>query len=367
MIDWPVEELLGKPQHAILHHSRPDGSPYPRDLCPIYAALQDGAVHNVEDEVFWRKDGTSFPVEYVSTPMIERGQVVGAVVVFRDISRRRAMERQLAENVESLEATQGELTTALDALLSTEDLALAGHRMGAAARELRAAVRKLGAGAPGDDGAPPGRSRALPQTPGDDGAPLGRSRALPQTPGDDGAPPGRSRALPQTPGDDGAPPGRSRALPQTPGSADAARDLAALETMLAALAYLSSEPAPAPAPELAVGAAVAAALGEATTAPAAGLVAVDPALRAAGSERDLRELVRLLVACVGGPALVRVGDDEGVPVVSVRGRRKPFVGADKLSYLFARRLAGRNLGALEVRHEADAHVTFLLRLAPPGQ
>ncbi len=52
---------------------------------------------------------------------------------------------------------------------------------------------------PGNDGAPPGRSRALPQTPGNDGAPPGRSRALPQTPGDDGAPPGRSRALPQTP------------------------------------------------------------------------------------------------------------------------------------------------------------------------
>ena len=79
MIDWPVEELVGKSMHKVLHHSHSDGSVYPREACAIYAAFQDGSTRRVTDEVFWRKDGTSFPVEYISTPMRdEAGQLVGA-------------------------------------------------------------------------------------------------------------------------------------------------------------------------------------------------------------------------------------------------------------------------------------------------
>jgi len=95
MIGCDAAELVGKPQHEILHHSRPDGSLYPREHCPIYAALRDGAVHHDDGEVFWRKDGTSFPVEYVSTPIREGGQLAGAVVVFRDISERKRAEERL--------------------------------------------------------------------------------------------------------------------------------------------------------------------------------------------------------------------------------------------------------------------------------
>ena len=106
LIGWPVEELIGKPQHAILHHTRADGTPYPHEECPIYAALSDGAVHHVDDEVFWRKDGTSFPVEYVSTPIRdEDGEVTGAVVVFKNISDRKRTEGELAEKTVVLETT----------------------------------------------------------------------------------------------------------------------------------------------------------------------------------------------------------------------------------------------------------------------
>ncbi|MEL6381933.1 MAG: ATP-binding protein [Cyanobacteria bacterium J06626_18] len=104
MIGWPVEELIGKSMHAVLHHSHPDGSHYPREACPIYAAFQDGSVRRVTDEVFWRKDGTSFPVEYISTPMHdEAGQLVGAVVTFRDITQRRWAEAVLQRTNEELE------------------------------------------------------------------------------------------------------------------------------------------------------------------------------------------------------------------------------------------------------------------------
>ena len=89
LLGWDAKELRGAPMHSMLHHSRPDGSPYPREECPIYAAFKDGKVHRVEDEVFWRKDGTSFPVEYTSTPIWEDDTLVGAVVVFRDLSRLR--------------------------------------------------------------------------------------------------------------------------------------------------------------------------------------------------------------------------------------------------------------------------------------
>ncbi|RZM82178.1 PAS domain-containing sensor histidine kinase [Leptolyngbya iicbica] len=104
MIDWPVEELIGKSMHAVLHHSHVDGSHYQREDCPIYQAFQDGSTRRVANEVFWRKDGTSFPVEYISTPMHdEDGQLVGAVVTFRDITKRRWAEAILQRTNEELE------------------------------------------------------------------------------------------------------------------------------------------------------------------------------------------------------------------------------------------------------------------------
>ena len=99
MIGWDPDELIGKSQHKILHHSRADGSHYPNTECPIYAAFKDGKVHVVKDEVFWRKDGSSFPVEYVSTPIFEKEKLVGAVVVFRDVTKEREAEYALRERI----------------------------------------------------------------------------------------------------------------------------------------------------------------------------------------------------------------------------------------------------------------------------
>jgi PAS domain S-box-containing protein len=95
MLGWDAAELPGRTPHDVLHHTRPDGSAYPREECPIHAAFTDGQVHRVDSEVFWRKDGSSFPVEYTSTPIRDNGRVVGAVVTFRDVTERRRSEEAL--------------------------------------------------------------------------------------------------------------------------------------------------------------------------------------------------------------------------------------------------------------------------------
>ncbi len=98
MTGWSVEETLGEAGHAQHHHTKADGSPYPHQECPIYAALKDGEVHHqVCNEVFWRKDGTSFPVYYSSTPIIDEGDIVGAVVVFQDVTDIKESEAKLKQ------------------------------------------------------------------------------------------------------------------------------------------------------------------------------------------------------------------------------------------------------------------------------
>jgi len=94
ILGWNPEAIVGKKAHDVHHHSHPDGSPYPRSECPIYAALKDGEVHRVDNEVFWHSNGSAVPVEYTCTPIRQDGKLNGAVVVFRDISERKGIERQ---------------------------------------------------------------------------------------------------------------------------------------------------------------------------------------------------------------------------------------------------------------------------------
>ena len=94
MLGYEIEELLGKHSHSIWHHTKPDGSPYPEQECPIHASLKDGIIYHVSDEMFWRKDGTSFPVIYSSNPIIDNSKIIGAVVTFTDITERKGAEEE---------------------------------------------------------------------------------------------------------------------------------------------------------------------------------------------------------------------------------------------------------------------------------
>ncbi len=86
MTGWRIDEFIGKSHHKLVHHSHADGKPHDAEDCLITQAYIDGIVHFSSDDVFWTKDGSSFPVEYVSTPIIDNKKIQGAVVVFRDRS-----------------------------------------------------------------------------------------------------------------------------------------------------------------------------------------------------------------------------------------------------------------------------------------
>jgi PAS domain S-box-containing protein len=81
--------------HAVMHHTRPDGTSYPEQECEIYVAVREGKASHVTDEVLWRADGTSFPAEYWSYPVRHNGRVVGSVVTFFDITQRKKSEEAL--------------------------------------------------------------------------------------------------------------------------------------------------------------------------------------------------------------------------------------------------------------------------------
>ncbi len=114
---WTDSDVIGRRIHELHHHTKPTGDPYPDHECPIYAALRDGEVHHVTDEIFWRKDGSSFPVHYTSTPIFDDGAIVGAVVVFQDVSTLKRAEQSVARlqrQNELLLAAAGEGICGLD-------------------------------------------------------------------------------------------------------------------------------------------------------------------------------------------------------------------------------------------------------------
>ncbi|RSC30187.1 MULTISPECIES: sigma 54-interacting transcriptional regulator [Acinetobacter] len=109
MLGLESDAVLGKNIHKIHHHTHETGEHYPVEECPIYAAVQDGIVHEGIQEVFWRRDGSYFPVEFTSTPIIRDSEIIGAVVVFRDITDRLNTEKQLTHALNELQDLKSRL------------------------------------------------------------------------------------------------------------------------------------------------------------------------------------------------------------------------------------------------------------------
>jgi PAS domain S-box-containing protein len=97
-------DLLGKNMHDLAHHTKPDGRPYPVEDCSIFDAFRKGTETHVDDEVFWRRNGTNFPVEYWSRPIHRGEHSIGSVVTFIDITERKAAELALRSAKEGAEA-----------------------------------------------------------------------------------------------------------------------------------------------------------------------------------------------------------------------------------------------------------------------
>ncbi|MFH1217100.1 MAG: PAS domain S-box protein [Pseudomonadota bacterium] len=111
MTGFTEKEMLGKNQHELLHHTRVDGSCYPVKECPVHTTMHTRKPHFITDEVFWKKDGSSFPVEYIATPVVEEGRIIGSVVLFSDITHRKLLEKQLL-HAQKMEAV-GRLTSGI--------------------------------------------------------------------------------------------------------------------------------------------------------------------------------------------------------------------------------------------------------------
>lgn len=109
MLGWKAGDMIGRNIHTLIHHSHIDGCCYPAHECHIFAAFRDGKVRHVDNEVFWRKDGKAIPVEYTSTPIMEEGRIVGAVVIFRDISERRQAEERLRAALDEVQTLKRRL------------------------------------------------------------------------------------------------------------------------------------------------------------------------------------------------------------------------------------------------------------------
>ena len=102
ILGYTTEELLDKPHHQLVHHSHRDGSPYSENECPITATIRDGGTHSASNELFWKKDGTSIDVSYICTPILENGEIAGAVLTYQDITERKLAEAALSQSKQKL-------------------------------------------------------------------------------------------------------------------------------------------------------------------------------------------------------------------------------------------------------------------------
>ncbi|MBK9442999.1 MAG: PAS domain S-box protein [Comamonadaceae bacterium] len=104
LLGFTEQEFLGKNMHSLMHHSYPDGSVFPVAACAMHLTSVDGLARVVDNEVLWRKDGSSLPVEYATTPVFKEGSLVGSVIAFKDISERLAAAKVLAQERAQLQA-----------------------------------------------------------------------------------------------------------------------------------------------------------------------------------------------------------------------------------------------------------------------
>jgi PAS domain S-box-containing protein len=122
-LGYAPDELIGRDVHDVINHSHADGTPYSKTTSPILQSMNRREAIRMRNEVFWRKDGTSIPVEYIANPLIEDGKLSGMVVAFQDVSERRRLERMKDEFISTV---SHELRTPLTSLRASLGLISSG-------------------------------------------------------------------------------------------------------------------------------------------------------------------------------------------------------------------------------------------------
>jgi len=125
-LGYRPDKLIGRNAHVTFHESQDDGSPFPADRCYVTEAIRDQVATNSEEDTYRRADGRAIPVELTATPLIEDDRAIGAVVVFRDVTQRREVDRLKGEFVSMV---SHELRTPLTAIRGSLGL-IAGGAMG---------------------------------------------------------------------------------------------------------------------------------------------------------------------------------------------------------------------------------------------
>lgn len=104
MLGYNPEDIIGKNSHELFHHTKADGSPYSINDCPLHKTLKKGEVTRGEDEMFWTQSGKNFDVNYVCTPLIDGDKIVGAVIIFDNITERKHAEQTIRDSEEKFSA-----------------------------------------------------------------------------------------------------------------------------------------------------------------------------------------------------------------------------------------------------------------------
>lgn len=139
-----ANELLGASMHDLIHHSRPDGRPYPADECETMRALRKGAPLRVDGETFWRRDGSPFAAECWLSPVEQNGRIVGGVLAFIDVTGRKRDEEAARRSLRIRERFLGILAHDLRGPLNAIKLGAAAIKSGA---EPTRVARQIGSAA----------------------------------------------------------------------------------------------------------------------------------------------------------------------------------------------------------------------------
>lgn len=130
LLGFTIEEMTGRDQHALIHHTRPDGRRYPESECPNYRARKEGRSFHASNDTYWRSDGEPILVDSTMTPIFERGEVIGTVLTFSDIGARHAVaasERTARLGAEAANRAKTELLAAMSHELRIPLVAIGDH------------------------------------------------------------------------------------------------------------------------------------------------------------------------------------------------------------------------------------------------